>query len=229
MCPGEIDWDDLFASTRPAWFHTGGVFAALGPSTAAVAMEAIEAARRHGACVSFDLNYRASLWGRHGHANRVRDVYEGIVNNVDLLIGNEGHFDICLGFTNPTASPEPDRHRALFNELSTAYPNLTILAATVRKEVSTSLHHWRAVGWSATDGYTETGDYRVEILDRVGSGDGFAAGLIAGLLDQQPFGASLEQGAAHSALVMTTPGDTSMATADEVRRVVSGAHPHIRR
>jgi 2-dehydro-3-deoxygluconokinase len=232
--PGTIDWDDLFGRQGARWLHCGGIFCALSDTTAAVALEAFAAARAHGTRISYDLNYRASLWQAIGGPARAAEVNRELVANVDVVIGNEEDFQLALGF-EPAAHDEslleldPAVYGELFARVQAEYPDIGVLAATLRGVHSASANDWGAV--ARIDGGLHVATMRrgIEIYDRVGGGDSFASGLIYGLLSGFDPGLALEYGAAHGALAMTTPGDTSMATLDEVRRLVGGGSARVAR
>ena len=235
MQPGEVDWDELFGEQGVRWFHTGGIFAALSESAADVAAEAMQAARRHGTVVSYDLNYRPSLWKAIGGQPRAQEVNRRLAPLVDVMLGNEEDFTACLGFEVPgTASDlshlEVAGFRSMIDEATSTYANLRVVATTLRTVRTATVNDWGAVGWSRESGFVEaTMRPAVEILDRVGGGDSFASGLIYGLLTDGSLGAALEYGAAHGALAMTTPGDTSMATLAEVEALMAGAGARVQR
>jgi 2-dehydro-3-deoxygluconokinase len=232
--PGDVDWDDLFGRRGVRWLHCGGIFAALSPTTAEVALEAFAAARRHGTRISYDLNYRPSLWQSIGGPERAAEVNRALVGSVDVVIGNEEDFHLALGFEPPGKDErllelEPHAYGELFAGVEAAYPNLEVLAATLRAVHSANVNDWGAV--ARIDGvlHVATLRERLEILDRVGGGDSFASGLIYGLLEGLEPRMALEFGAAHGALAMTTPGDTSMATLAEVTRLVAGTGARVQR
>ena len=232
--PGDVDWDALFGGEGARWFHTGGIFAGLSETTALVAREAMEAARRHGVVVSFDLNFRPSLWAGIGGPTRAREVNGDLVGLVDVLLGNEEDFTAALGFGVPggDAAPtslDPAGFGRMIEDVVAAYPNLRAVATTLRVARTATRNDWGAVCWA--DGVLHEATRRpdLEILDRVGGGDSFASGLIFGLLDGRGPAQAVEYGAAHGALAMTTPGDTSMATRAEVEAVMRGASARIAR
>lgn len=233
--PGDIDFDHLFGELGVRWFHTGGIFAALSDSTADVAAEAITAARRYGTIVSYDLNYRPSLWAAIGGQDRARAVNRQLAPLVDVMLGNEEDFTACLGFEvagtdHNLTDLRPDAFKAMIDQVSAAYPNLSVVATTLRAVHTATVNDWGAVAWSASDGFAEaTHRSRLEILDRVGGGDSFASGVIYALLDMRPLAEAVEYGAAHGALAMTTPGDTSTATLREVESLVSGGGARVQR
>ena len=235
LAPGDVDWDDLFGELGVRWFHTGGIFAALSETTPDVIEEAVAAAKRHGTVVSYDLNYRPSLWQGVGGAERARAVNRRLARYVDVMIGNEEDFTASLGLEVegvdeklselPTASFEHMMERA-----SLEFPNFAVVATTLRTVRSATRNDWSAIAWSQEAGFVEaTPRPGLEILDRVGGGDSFASGLVYGLMHHADLRLAVEFGAAHGALAMTTPGDTSMATLAEVEALVRGASARIRR
>jgi 2-dehydro-3-deoxygluconokinase len=233
--PGAIDWDQIFGAPGLGvrWFHTGGVFAALSASTPAVAREALEAARRHGTRISYDLNYRDSLWRANGGRARAREVNRALVPFVDVLFGNEEDFSAALGFDLPGGDPEfKDLETASFRQMISAvvteFSNLQVVATTLRTARSASINGWGAIAY-ADGGFHEVPQRDVEILDRVGGGDSFASGLIYGLLQGKDLPWALRCGVAHGALAMSTPGDTTMATLAEVLRGMEGSSARIDR
>ena len=240
--PGDVDWDAVFGThgsgPGPAggarWFHTGGIFAGLSATTHAVAREAMEAARRHGTVVSYDLNYRPSLWAGIGGVARAREANRELVGLVDVLLGNEEDFTAALGFevegTGPDlATLDPGSLAAMIEGVVTAFPNLRAVATTLRSARTATRNDWGAVCWADGILYEARRRDDLEILDRVGGGDSFASGLVFGLLEALGPQAAVEYGAAHGALAMTTPGDTSMATRAEVEQVMRGGGARISR
>ena len=232
--PGNLDWDDIFGRDGARWFHCGGIFAALSESTALVAAEAMEAARRHGVVVSYDLNYRPSLWKAIGGQTRAREVNRVLAPFVDVMLGNEEDFTAALGFEVEGLDPnlsalEPANFGRMMVRVMEAYPNLRLVATTLRNATTATRNDWGAAAYA--DGALHVATVRpdLEILDRVGGGDSFASGLIYGLLTGHPVAEALEYGAAHGALAMTTPGDTSMATLAEVRQVMAGTSVRVAR
>ena len=232
--PGDVDWDEIFAREGARWFHCGGIFAALSESTALVAAEAMASARRHGVVVSYDLNYRPSLWKAIGGQARAREVNRALAPFVDVMLGNEEDFTAALGFEVDGLDPnlsalEPANFGRMMARVTEAYPNLRFVATTLRNAKTATRNDWGAAAY--VDGSLHVATVRVdlEILDRVGGGDSFASGLIYGLLTGRTVEDALEFGAAHGALAMTTPGDTSMATLAEVQQVVAGASVRVAR
>ena len=227
MKPGDVDWDAIFGTDGARWFHCGGIFAALAPGTAALALEAMASARRHGAVVSFDLNYRPSLWKARGGREAAQATNRDLVENVDVLLGNEEDFSAALGFALDGVDEshlglDVETYVRLQRDVLDAYPNLALVATSLREAHSATVNDWGGV-CSSRDGVFVGPTMRgLEIFDRVGGGDSFASGLIYGLLVGAGFETALAYGIAHGALAMTTPGDTSMATLEEVERLVAG-------
>jgi 2-dehydro-3-deoxygluconokinase len=226
LAPGDVDWELLFGRLGVRCLHTGGIFAALSPDTAALAEEAMQAARAHGTVVSYDLNYRPSLWQAAGGQIAAQEVNRRLAPLVDVMLGNEEDFTACLGFevrgTGPDFSElDSESFRRMIAEVAAQFPALHVAATTLRTVHSATVNDWSAVAWSAADGFAEATPRRsLEIFDRVGGGDSFASGLLYGLLELGDLQTAVEYGAAHGALAMTTPGDTSTATLDEVRKLV---------
>jgi 2-dehydro-3-deoxygluconokinase len=233
--PGQIGWDHLFSVNGVRWLHTGGIFAALSDTTADVAEEAIVAARAHGTVVSYDLNYRPSLWKASGGLERAREVNRRLAGHVDVMIGNEEDFTACLGLhvegtDGNLGELNPASFRSMIEQASTEFPNLNVIATTLRAVKSATVNDWGAIAWSRDGGFVEaTPRPGLEILDRVGGGDSFAAGLIYGLMQHHDLQQATEYGAAHGALAMTTPGDTSTATLAEVEALVRGTGARVQR
>jgi len=234
MRPGEIDWDALFGPQGARWLHTGGIFAALSETTPLVAKEAMAAARRHGTIVSYDLNYRASLWKSIGGRKRAQEVNRELAGYVDVMLGNEEDFTAALGFAvegldeNPAAL-DPGNFRKMIERATATFPNFRAVATTLRAVRSASINGWAAVLYTDGELYRSRAYDALEIWDRVGGGDSFASGLIYGLLAEKGPQWAVECGAAHGALAMTTPGDTSMATLPEVERVMKGGTARVAR
>ncbi len=232
---GDVDWHRLFSVEGARWFHTGGVYAALSETTPGVIAEAIDAARAAGTTVSYDLNYRPSLWKTLGGFEAARAVNRELAAQVDVLIGNEEDFTACLGLEvagvdDRLTGLDPSSFEAMIEETVRQFPNLRVVATTLREVHSATRNDWGAVAWSAESGFVHATPRRdLEILDRVGGGDSFVAGLAYGLLEGMALEDAVEWGAAHGALAMTTPGDTSTATLDEVRSLVGGAGARVRR
>jgi 2-dehydro-3-deoxygluconokinase len=231
LAPGDVDWDRLFGELGVRCLHTGGIFAALSPTAAALAEEAMRAARRHGTVVSYDLNYRPSLWHAAGGPPAAQAVNRALAPLVDVMLGNEEDFTACLGFRGPELDAlEVEAFRAMIADVSAEFENLAVVATTLRTVHTATVNDWGAVAWSAATGFVEA-EHRpgLEILDRVGGGDSFASGLLYGLLELGDLRAAVEYGAAHGALAMTTPGDTSTARLGEVRRLVERGGARVQR
>ncbi|MGC3995276.1 MAG: sugar kinase [Propionicimonas sp.] len=233
--PEEIDFDRLFGEVGVRWLHTGGIYAALSEQSAATCLAALQAAKRHGTVVSYDLNYRPSLWQAIGGQARAREVNRELASYVDVMIGNEEDFTAALGFdvegVDADLSDLPvDGFAAMIDQVAAAYPNLQVIATTLRTVRSASLNDWGAVAWSRQAGLVQATHRReLEIFDRVGGGDSFASGLVYGLLTGADLQRSVDLGAAHGALAMTTPGDTSMVTAAEVLKLADGGNARVDR
>ena len=231
---GDIDWPAIFEREGARWLHTGGIFCALSDTTPAVAREAMEAARRHQALVSFDLNYRESLWRANGgHAGAIA-VNRGLVPLVDVLIGNEEDFSAALGFavdgvSNQFDELDLDHFKTMLEKVAREFPNLKAIATTLRHAKTATVNDWSAICWSDGDFFEAPSRENLEILDRIGGGDSFASGLIYGLMTNRGPQWAVECGAAHGALAMTTPGDTSMATLADVERVKKGGTARVSR
>lgn len=232
--PGDVDWDRVFGHDGARWFHTGGIFAALGASTPAVAREAMESARRHGVVVSYDLNFRPSLWKGIGGEAKAREINQELVRSVDVLFGNEEDFTAALGFEiegqdASFSNLDTEAYRRMMDVVRGKYPNLTAIATTLRNARSATRNDWGAVLSFGDDFYVAPMRPDLEIFDRVGGGDSFASGLIYGLLAGKGPQFAVECGAAHGALAMTTPGDTSMATLAEVTALMKGGSARVQR
>jgi 2-dehydro-3-deoxygluconokinase len=232
--PGDVDWDALFGREGVRWFHTGGIFAALSESTPAVALEALRAARRHGTITSYDLNYRPSLWQAIGGPARAQDVNRELAGEVDVIIGNEEDYTACLGFEvegvdGNLENLPVEQFKAMIRRAVSAFPNLKVAATTLRGVKSATINDWGAICWAEGAFQEATPRPGLEILDRVGGGDSFASGLIYGFLSNSGPARAVEYGAAHGALAMTTPGDTSMATLREVEKLMGGGGARVDR
>ncbi len=225
--PGDVDWDEIFGTRGARWFHTGGIFAALSEATAATTIEAVQAARRHGTIVSYDLNYRPSLWKSIGGIAKAREVNREIAQHVDVMIGNEEDFTACLGFEvagvdENISNIQVAAFREMISKAVETFPNFQVVATTLRTVKTATTNSWGAICWTSGEFFEATHREDLEILDRVGGGDSFASGLIYGLLNELAPQLAVEYGAAHGALAMTTAGDTSMASKDEVEKLVRG-------
>ncbi|MDE3149776.1 MAG: sugar kinase, partial [Acidobacteriota bacterium] len=232
--PGDFDWETIFGPKNGSrWFHTGGIFAALSASTAQVAVEAMDAARKHGTPISYDLNFRDSLWKSIGGKAKAQEVNREIVRKVDLLLGNEEDFSAMLGVKIKGVSEDfaelpIEGYKEMLREVAAAYPNLKLVASTLRTAYTASRNAWGAIALYE-DQIVHVPQRDIDILDRVGGGDSFASGLIYGLLAGKPIDWAVRCGVAHGALAMTTAGDTSMATLAEVERAMKGGGARIAR
>jgi 2-dehydro-3-deoxygluconokinase len=232
--PGDIDWDLVFGKEGARWFHTGGIFAALSDTTPAVAREAMEAAHRHGTVISYDLNYRPSLWKSIGGQKRAQEVNRQLAPLVDVMLGNEEDFTAALGFEvegldEDISGLDPENFRKMIERAVKEFPNFSVVATTLRNARTATVNDWGAVCYHEGKLYQAARREGLEILDRVGGGDSFASGLIYGFLSGKGPQWAVECGAAHGALAMTTPGDTTMATLDEVLRVMKGGGARVAR
>jgi 2-dehydro-3-deoxygluconokinase len=250
--PEDVDWDHLFGTLGVRWLHTGGIYAALSDTTPAVIEAAMAAARRAGTIISYDLNYRPSLWKAIGGHERAQEVNRRLARYVDVMIGNEEDFTASLGFAVPDTSEdlselEVANFQRMIDEVTKEYANFKVVATTLRTVRSATVNDWGAIAWAATalgrgaasdapsqscrSGAFAAATHRpgLEILDRVGGGDSFASGLIYGLMCKGDLATAVEYGAAHGALAMTTPGDTSMANLKEVEALVRGAGARVQR
>lgn len=231
---GDFDWESIFGSENGSrWFHTGGIFAALSPSTAEVAVEAMDAARKHGTPISYDLNFRDSLWKSIGGKAKAQEVNREIVRKVDLLLGNEEDFSAMLGVKIKGVSEDFDElpiesYSEMLREVASLYPNLKMIASTLRSVRSATVNAWGAIALYENK-IVHVPQREVEIFDRVGGGDSFASGLVYGFLAGKDVDWAVRCGVAHGALAMTTPGDTSMATISEVERIIKGGSARIAR
>jgi 2-dehydro-3-deoxygluconokinase len=231
---GDFDWETIFGPKNGSrWLHTGGIFAALSETTPQVASVAMDAARKHGTVVSFDLNYRDSLWKSIGGKAKAQEVNRELVRKVDLLLGNEEDFSAMLGIALKGVTEDFDElpiasYETMLREVAAAYPNLKMVATTLRTAQTASRNAWGAMA-IYQDEIVHIPQREIDILDRVGGGDSFASGLIYGILSGKPVEWAVRCGVAHGALAMTTPGDTSMATLAEVERVMKGGSARIAR
>ena len=226
--PGDIDWKHLFETEGARWFHCGGIFAALSASAADVALEAMQAAKAAGTVVSYDLNYRPSLWQDIGGQARAQEVNRALAPYVDVMIGNEEDFSVSLGFDiegvgDDFADLDTSNFKNMIERVVAEYTNLSAVATTLRNAKTATINDWGAILYDDGAFYEATHRPDLEIMDRVGGGDSFASGLIYGYLTDADAQTCVEYGAAHGALAMTTPGDTTMATLAEVEAVMKGA------
>ncbi len=232
--PGDVDWDHIFGTLGARWFHTGGIFAALSETTGPVVIEAAKAAKRHGTWVSYDLNYRPSLWQGFGGLETCREVNREIARYVDVMIGNEEDFTACLGFEvegvdDNLTDLEVGAFQKMIARAVAEFPNFRATATTMRGVRTATVNDWGAMCWMDGDFHTATHRPGLEIMDRVGGGDSFASGFIYGLMAFGDPAQAVEYGAAHGALAMTTPGDTTMASLKEVEKLVGGGGARVDR
>lgn len=230
---GDIDWDYIFGTLGARWLHTGGIYAALSDTTPDVVLEAVKAAKKYGTIVSYDLNYRPSLWKSIGGLERAQQVNRELANYIDVMIGNEEDFTACLGLEIEGNDAELkelniDGYKNMVEKLSEMYPNFKAIATTLRTVKTATINDWKAILWADGQVYESIAFDGLEIFDRVGGGDSFASGLIYGLMTAD-YQTAVNYGAAHGALAMTTPGDTSMANLNEVLKIVSGKSARVDR
>jgi 2-dehydro-3-deoxygluconokinase len=229
--PGDFDWPEIFAQ-GVRWFHSGGIFAALSPTTAELIVEAMKAAKAAGAITSFDLNYRAKLWNSVGGHARAMEVLDRIVKHVDVLVGNEEDLQLGLGIPGPevqaTSKLDPSAFFSMMGKVTKKHPHTQIVATTLREVHSTNRHSWGAVAW--VNGHTfASPTCELDVYDRVGGGDGYASGFIYGLLTGESPQEAVNLGWAHGALLTTFPGDTTMATIEQVKAFAKGGSARIQR
>lgn len=229
--PGDFDWKTIFAD-GVRWFHSGGIFAALSPTTAEVIIEGMQAAKKAGAIVSFDLNYRAKLWNISGGHDRAVAILDRIVKNVDVLVGNEEDLQLGLGIPGPEVAAKSKLDTKTFfsmiDNVIKKHPQIKVVATTLREVHSTNHHTWGAVAWVDGENYVSP-TCELNVFDRVGGGDGYAAGFFYGLLSGQSPQDAVRLGWAHGALLTTTPGDTTMVTLDQVKAFAAGGSARIQR
>ncbi|PIU89881.1 MAG: ribokinase [Anaerolineae bacterium CG06_land_8_20_14_3_00_57_67] len=229
--PGDFDWNAIFAS-GVRWFHSGGIFAALSETTGELIIEGMQAAKAAGAVTSFDLNYRAKLWNIWGGQKRAQSVIRRIIANVDVLVGNEEDLQMGLGIPGPEAGSrsklDPDAFLGMIDQVVKKFPQIKIVATTLREVHSTNRHSWGAVAWINGQSFVSP-TCELDVYDRVGGGDGFASGLFYSLLTGEPEQEAVNLGWAHGALLTTFPGDTTMATVEQVRAFAKGGSARIQR
>jgi 2-dehydro-3-deoxygluconokinase len=231
---GDFDWDEIFGKYGVRWLHTGGIFAALSDTTPDLVIEAARKAKEYGTIVSYDLNYRPSLWKTIGGKERAQKVNREIAKYVDVMIGNEEDFTACLGFEIEGAdehlsSLDVSGYQKMIETAIKDFPNFKVVGTTLRTAKTASINDWGAICYANGQFYKSKHRENMEIFDRVGGGDSFASGLIYGLMTFDDAQKAVEYGAAHGALAMTTPGDTSMATLDEVEKLTKGGGARVER
>jgi len=231
---GDIDWDRIFGRDGVRWFHTGGIFAALSTTTPEVIIEAITAAKKYGTIVSYDLNYRNSLWRDIGGQEKARQVNRSIAPHIDVMLGNEEDFTAALGFEvkaldKSYSQLDPTNFQAMIETAVKKFPNFKVVATTLRHAKTATRNDWGAVLYAGGHFHEATPRPDLEIYDRVGGGDSFASGLIYALMEAKDPDQAVNYGAAHGALAMTTPGDTTTATLSEVEKVMKGAGARVDR
>jgi len=231
---GDIDWDKIFGEDGSCWFHTGGIFAGLSETTPGVIMEAVTAAKKHGTIVSYDLNFRNSLWKDIGGQEKAMQVNRAIAPYVDVMLGNEEDFTAALGFEvkgmdKGYSKLDPTNFKKMIYEVIEEFPNLKAVATTLRNAKTASVNDWGAILYGEGQFYEATLRSDLEIYDRVGGGDSFASGLIYGLMESDDPEEAVNYGAAHGALAMTTPGDTTTASMAEVKKVMGGGGARVDR
>ncbi len=232
--PQDFDFEYIFGELGVRWFHTGGIYAALSEQSCETVIEAIKIAKKHGTIVSYDLNYRPSMWSAIGGKEKAQEVNKEIAKYVDVMIGNEEDFTACLGFDiegNDTELRQlnVEGYKKMINDVVKVYPNLRVVATTLRTVKTATVNDWSALCWSDGKIYKANQYDNLEILDRVGGGDSFASGLIYGLMSTGDAEIAVNYGAAHGALAMTTPGDTTMASKKEVDALMAGAGARVQR
>jgi 2-dehydro-3-deoxygluconokinase len=229
---GDIDWEYIFGECGVRWFHTGGIYAALSDTTPDVVIEAVKIAKKHGTIVSYDLNYRPSLWKSIGGHAKCQEVNREIAKYVDVMIGNEEDFTACLGFevegvSEQIGNIQVESFKKMIATAVKAFPNFQATGTTLREVHTATVNDWSAICWHDGEFYESREYPRLEILDRVGGGDSFASGLVYGFLSANDPQLAVDYGAAHGALAMTTPGDTTMASVKEVEKIMKGGSARV--
>lgn len=230
----DFDFEYIFGELGVRWFHTGGIYAALSEESCQTVIEAIKTAKKYGTIVSYDLNYRPSMWSAIGGSVKAQEVNREIAKYIDVMIGNEEDFTACLGFQiegneENLKTLHLDGYKKMINEATKTYPNFKVVATTLRTVKSASINNWSALCWADGEIYKANDYIDLEIFDRVGGGDSFASGLIYGLMTTQNPELAVNYGAAHGALAMTTPGDTTMASKKEVEALMKGGSARVQR
>jgi 2-dehydro-3-deoxygluconokinase len=231
---GDIDWEQIFGRAGVQWFHTGGIFAALSETTADVIIEAVTTAKKYGTIVSYDLNYRPSLWKSIGGQKKAREINRKLAPYIDVMMGNEEDFTACLGLKVPgldehLSNLDPSNFKKMIAEAVKQFPNFKAVATTLRNAKTASINDWGAVLYMNGEFYEATLRENLEIYDRIGGGDSFASGLIYALMEGKPPQQAVEYGVAHGALAMTTPGDTTTVSLSDVEKVMAGGTARVDR
>ena len=234
MKKGDIDWERIFGQDGIRWFHTGGIFAGLSQTTPDLIIEAVTVAKKHGTVVSYDLNYRDSLWRDIGGQKKAREVNREIASHVDVMLGNEEDFTAALGFEvkgvdKSFSTLDPTNFKRMIETAVKDFPSFKVVATTLRNAKTATRNDWGAVMYANGQSYDATPRPDLEIYDRVGGGDSFASGLIYALMEGKSPEQTVNYGAAHGALAMTTPGDTTTATLKEVEKAMKGAGARVER
>ena len=232
--PGDVDLDDLFTNRGTRWFHSGGIMAGLSEQAAATTEAFMLAAKASGAIVSYDLNYRPSLWKAQGGLDRCQAVNRRLAEIADVVFGNEEDYSVCLGLPLPKdesySNLDTGTYEAMVTEATRQFPNLRVVAVSLRQVKSASINDWGGLAWCARDGFVHaTWRAGLEVFDRLGGGDSFASGIIFGLMVEDDLAAGVEYGAANGALAMTTPGDTTTATLAEIKKLAAGGSARVQR
>lgn len=232
--PADLDFEYIFGELGVRWLHTGGIYAALSEQSSETVINAIKTAKKYGTIVSYDLNYRPSMWSAIGGKEKAQEVNKEIAKYVDVMIGNEEDFTACLGFEIEGNDADLkalnlDGYKKMINEAAKTYPNFKVVATTLRTVKTATVNDWSAICWADGEIYKASQYDNLEILDRVGGGDSFASGLIFGLMETGVPEKAVNYGAAHGALAMTTPGDTTMASCSEVEAIMNGAGARVKR
>ncbi len=232
--PGDIDWEKIFGKDGVRWFHTGGIYAGLSESTSQVVIEAVQVAKKYGTKISYDLNYRPSIWKAIGGQAKAQEINKKIAPYIDVMIGNEEDFSACLGFhiegtESGLGELDTSAFRKMIGEAVKTYPNFSAVATTLRNAKTATINDWGALLWQEGQFYEALHRPDLEIYDRVGGGDSFASGLVYGFLEGKTPSEAVNYGAAHGALAMSTPGDTSMATLSEVEKAMKSSGARVDR
>ncbi len=234
MKPEDFDFDYIFGTLGVRWLHTGGIYAALSEEACETVLAAIKTAKKYGTVVSYDLNYRPSMWSAIGGLEKAQEVNKEVAKYVDVMIGNEEDFTACLGFSiegndENLQSLNIEGYKKMINEAAKTYPNFKVVATTLRTVKTATVNDWKALCWADGEIFLSKAYDGLEIMDRVGGGDSFASGLVYGLMTQDDPEVAVNYGAAHGALAMTTPGDTSMASKKEVENIMGGGGARVKR